>query len=330
MIALLLTTCSLLAADAPANSEEQLNAVLGMQEEAAKAYARLSYDAESISTGIDPREGRVTTHVGKYEIRSRSNTVMAVKRPYEQTSEGNPSGEDGKSSETVSMTDRVMKVLRTPDYVAFWPGLAEQPTVFVHFLEDWKEAEVQKYLGNYTSVSGNVEMQISGLGISEPFYESYKRKTSWLSWDVSQSPGSHDFVAKRGFQDRNQKYTLDLIYSIDPKDGLLSHAEFRLKDSVQIYKVEYTTMQQGATTLRVPSRCVKVSEDTKRPELKRESTITYSNVVDEFDLPPFVLSDLGLLPKVEISRVFPDADKPLEQLPWDGHDLTFRPGRRKE
>jgi hypothetical protein len=223
-----------------------------------------------------------------------------------------------------------MKVLKTPDYVACWPGFAEQPTVFVHFLEDWKQVEAQKYLDRYNSVCGNVDIANKCLGMDEPFYESYKRKIHDPKWHVSMPAGSRDFIIQRERRDRNLNYRIDVTYSIYPEDGLLSRLEFRPKNSVIIFTVEYNTMQQGASTLRVPSRCVRESEDTDQPELKRESTITYSNVVDEFDLPPFVLSDLGLFPGVKIFRVFPDADKPLEQLPWDGHDLTFRPGRRKE
>lgn len=332
MITLILATCSLLAGDAPANPEEQLIAIAATQEQTAKAYARLSYDAVMTFTGFDSdRNGEC-----KYEIRSRSNTVMATRIAPPLVVQGEGSGEEGKPDATVENKPHIVKALKTPEYIAFWPGVVEPPQIFVHFLQDWEDAQaqvqvqVQNYDGDFGFASGDVEIQNTCLGMSEPFYESYKRKIHEPRWHVSQPAGSRDFIIQRELRDRDLNYRVDLTQSIDQEDGLLSHAEFRPKNSVIVYQVEYDTMQQGGTALRVPSHCVRLSEDTRAPETKHETTIKYSNLVDEFDLPPLTLADMGVPSKAEIIRHWPDAGKPSQRLPWDGRDLTYRPRKRTQ
>ena len=78
MISLLIAANALLSADAPANLEAELVALVATQEKTHSAYLRLSYDATRTMSGFNQHLGRESTDVARYEVRSRSNTAVAL------------------------------------------------------------------------------------------------------------------------------------------------------------------------------------------------------------------------------------------------------------
>ncbi len=143
----------------------------------------------------------------------------------------------------------------------------------------------------------------------------------------------YEVIVLRALRNHEAVYTTDLNYWIDARDGLIRRSEFRpngVESSLISRAAQYVDFSSGTGTLRVPLRIQRPAEGAASPESMRPYIIEYSNQVDEFDLPPLTLADMGLPAKGEVLRHWPIEGKPSQRLPWDGRDLTFRPGRRKE
>lgn len=313
MISLLIAANALLSADAPANLEAQLVALAATQEKTHSAYARLSYDATRTLSGFNQHLGRELTDVARYEVRSRSNTVMVTcTTTWPET--GKPF---------------VQRVLLTPDYAAHW-GLAELPQVSIRFREDWREAEDKNgYTEIFYTVAGPL-IQQECFGHSEPLFESLKRTMHEPKWSISPSDSTAEVIVQRALRNRESVYTTDLTYWIDPLDGRVRRTEFSPSGESNLRAVQYVEFKGGMGTMRVPQRIQTPADDAEAAESGLKTIIEYASFVDESDRPPLTLADMGLPPKGEVFRHWPVEGKPSQRLPWDGHDLTFRPGRRKE
>lgn len=313
MISLLIAASALLAADAPANLEAQLVALAATQEKTHGAYLRLSYDVTRTISGFNQHLGRESTDVARYEVRSRSNTIM-VTRTTTWPETGKPF---------------VQKILLTPDYAAF-RGLAELAQVSVRFRADWSEEEDKNgYTEIFYSVAGPL-IQEECFGHSRPLFESLKRKVHDPKWSISPSDSTAEVIVQRALRNREAVYTTDLTCWIDPLDGLVRRTEFSANGDSNLRAVRYADFKSGTGSIRVPQRIQSPADDAKAPESGLKTIIEYANFVDESDLPPLTLADMGLPPGGEVFRHWPVEGKPSQRLPWDGHDLTFRPGRRKE
>jgi hypothetical protein len=313
MISLLIAASALLSADAPANLEAQLVAHAATQEKTYSAYARLSYDATRTISGFNQHLGRELTDVARYEVRSRSNTILVTcTTTWPET--GKPF---------------VQKVLLTPDYAAYW-GLAELPQVSVQFRADWSEEEDKNgYTEIFYSVAGPL-IQEECFGHSKPLFESLKRKVHDPKWSITSSDSTAEVIVQRALRNREAVYTTDLTYWIDPHDGLVRRTEFSANGESNLRAVQYLEFKGGMGTMRVPQRVQSPADDAKAPKSGLKTTIEYADFVDESDLPPLTLADMGIPPKGEVLRHWPVEGKPSQALPWDGRDLIFRPSRNRQ
>lgn len=323
MISLLIAACVSLTAGTPPTQDELMAFLAANQEQTKSVYARLSYDAALTSTSFIPELNKPLTQTTNHQVRIRSGTklvtcVSHISLIRDQQEQGDKSDGGGV---TISNKPNVIKVLRTPTYIAFW-GVVEIPSIRVYFREDWKN-EIERFQTSYSIFDGPIDIQKICFGHDEEFFQSYRRPLKRGRWIVHSYGADASIRVQRETTNSDQTTKIDVDSTFYPGDGLMVESKFepnlrearQSEASISTRQIEHALMEIGAEKVRVPLKAVRRDEAFGKPETSSSVSIEFSKFSDESALPAFTITDMGVPQGVSIKRGFPDYR--LERIDWD-------------